>query len=469
MPCCVVRNYAGTEHTTKDATGAEVLDAIGARRLRCGIGTSEDPDAGRAGRSAAATALAGLTGAPAALILVYASVRYDLTELLDGVRAVTGDTPLAGATSSGQFHHGQVTAPGRGVAVLALTAGPYRFGVGAVSGVRDNAFSAGREMARAARAAASGPAGAERAPHGALLVLADGLAGGHQELLTGVHKVTGAAIPVVGGAAGDDRRLAQTFVFDGDQLLTDAAVGVWIASPWPLRVVAAHGWRPTGLPMLVTKADGTAVHEIGGQPAAEVFRSCYHEHHPPETDGSACRCPCCAFANGQPWPSPLDSDPASPVGSDPASPVGSDPAGPPDDARPREGYHSTHALGLIEPDGSMLIRGAYVDDDGLLRTFCPLPVYSAVQIVSCRPDDLLDVTDDIVAEGPGRARTPASCCCSAAWPGWIMLGDRGPEEAARLQAAAGDVATFGFYTYGEFARTSSVAGYHNATLAAIAL
>jgi hypothetical protein len=50
-----------------------------------------------------------------------------------------------------------------------------------------------------------------------------------------------------------------------------------------------------------------------------------------------------------------------------------------------------------------------------------------------------------------------------------ILRDRGAEEAALLQAAAGEVATFGFYTYGEFARTSSVAGYHNATLATIAL
>jgi hypothetical protein len=52
---------------------------------------------------------------------------------------------------------------------------------------------------------------------------------------------------------------------------------------------------------------------------------------------------------------------------------------------------------------------------------------------------------------------------------WDVLGDRGPEEAVRLQAAAGETSTFGFYTYGEFARTSSVSGYHNATLAAIAL
>jgi hypothetical protein len=50
-----------------------------------------------------------------------------------------------------------------------------------------------------------------------------------------------------------------------------------------------------------------------------------------------------------------------------------------------------------------------------------------------------------------------------------ILRERGAEEAARLQEAAGPVPTFGFYTYGEFARTTGVSGYHNATLTALAL
>jgi hypothetical protein len=50
-----------------------------------------------------------------------------------------------------------------------------------------------------------------------------------------------------------------------------------------------------------------------------------------------------------------------------------------------------------------------------------------------------------------------------------ILAERACEEAVRLQKAAGGVPTFGFYTYGEFARTTSVAGYHNATVTALAL
>jgi hypothetical protein len=50
-----------------------------------------------------------------------------------------------------------------------------------------------------------------------------------------------------------------------------------------------------------------------------------------------------------------------------------------------------------------------------------------------------------------------------------VLQQREEEEARRLQSAAGTVPIFGIYTYGEFARTTSATGYHNATVAAVAL
>ena len=50
-----------------------------------------------------------------------------------------------------------------------------------------------------------------------------------------------------------------------------------------------------------------------------------------------------------------------------------------------------------------------------------------------------------------------------------VLAERGVEEAGRLQAGAGNIPIFGIYTYGEFARTTSVAGYHNCTVAAVGL
>ncbi|BCB82348.1 FIST signal transduction protein [Phytohabitans flavus] len=405
-------------------------------RLLTGIGASDLADSREAGRAAASAAAGHLGGASPSLVLVYSSVRYCLADLLDGVRAVTGSAPLAGATSSGHFHDGRHARPGEGVVVLVLGPGPYRYGIGSATGLRADAFATGREVARAARAAArdgraeepsadehdADEQGPERPAHAAFLLLSDGLADHQQTLLSGVHRVAGASVPIAGGTAGDDQRREQTFVFHDGEVLTDAAVGVWIDSPHRLDVAIAHGWRPVSLPLLVTRVDGTVVHEIGGRPALDAFR----EHFPRGEVEAALR------------------------------------------SAPDDGWPRSYAIGLLEPDGTHLVRGAYIDEEGRVNTFAPLPPYAAVQLMACQPDDLLGVAEGIAADAVS-GRAPGVLLVFSCVARMDILGERGPEEAARLHTAAAGVPTIGFFTYGEFARTTSVVGYHNATVAAIAL
>ena len=113
------------------------------------------------------------------MIIVYASVRYDLPALLGAIRAVTGDAPLVGETSTGHFRGGTLIEPGTGVAVLAMTAGPYRFGFAVVEGLSGGGEAAGVELARAARADAR----TDRTPHATLMIFADGLAAEQQALV----------------------------------------------------------------------------------------------------------------------------------------------------------------------------------------------------------------------------------------------------------------------------------------------
>ena len=210
--------------STKGTTGS-VCDERGSVRgvhmkdtngITACVGSSAASDAGAAGREAATGALAGLRGQPPALVIVYASVSYDLPALLGSIRDVTGIVPLVGATTAGQFHEGTFVPPGGGVEVLALTAGPYSFGVAAREGLAaGDAEDLGRRLAAAARAAAA-PA---TQGHAAVMLLSDGMAGHQQHLLNGVYEVTGAGIPVFGGAASDDFAFRETFVFEGDRVL----------------------------------------------------------------------------------------------------------------------------------------------------------------------------------------------------------------------------------------------------------
>jgi hypothetical protein len=391
---------------------------MSAQTLTTGIGSSEASSADEAGRRAAAMALEKLGSDKAALVIAYATVAYDLQALLAGIRAVVGDVPVVGSSSCGQFHDGTYVPVGSGVLVLALSAGPYRFGVSSVDGLAaGDAEALGRTLAFEARSAA----GPDLPPYGAVLLLSDGMAGHQQHLLNGMYRVTGAAIPVVGGASGDDFAFRVGYVFHDDRVLQDAAVAVWIGSETPLKPSAKHGYTSASLPLLVTRVDGLDVQEIAGRPARDVYQDVLGDHS-----------------------ESLEGRTYSVLAQE-------------------------HPFGLIQADGSHLIRVVRTgDDQAALKTFTELPEFSAVNIMSGTADDLLAITEPLVVEAlEGHdAKILLLFSCAARHE---VLGDRVPEEAARFQSAAGDVPTFGFYTYGEYCRTRSVAGHHNATIAALAL
>jgi len=386
--------------------------------LRSGTGSSHLDAASEAGRAAALAATAGAGDEPTALVLVYASVRYDLVELLAGVRSVTGSAPVAGFTSCGHFTEESHTEPGTGVVVLVLAGGEYRFGVASAVGMGADPEGVGSALAREAKAAV-GPVDGDDYPYAAMLLFTDGLGGDQQAVLSGVYRVCGAAVPVVGGAAADDRLMTRTHVFHDDQVLTDAAVGVWISSQRPLTVSSAHGWIPVSLPLLITRSEGLTVHEIGGRPAGEVFQEL-----------------------------------ASKVGQK-TLPDGRD-------------WHSSFALGLLEPDGSHLIRGVFPTSDGTIHTFTPLPAYSAVQVMTADLDRILSVVDPVVeASLPyGDESVLLAFDCLARLD---MMGPACADEVAAIAKAAGGTRCFGSYTYGEFARVRGIGGVHNATLTTLAL
>ncbi len=385
-------------------------------RVRAGTGLSAEKDAREAGRTAAAEAIAGLEGAAPALLLVFATPRYDLPRLLAGVREVAGGALVAGCTGSGELVAGRYLGFGGGVGVLAMTAGPYRFGVASAGDLGGDLDQAGQALARQARQAAG------QSPHAAALLLTDSLLGDLQQFVQGVYRVTGPQVAIVGGAAGDEQRFVKSSLFHGEAVLDRGALVLWIASPRPLQVVTRHGWEPMGPPLLVTRAEGTEIIELGGRAAATVYGE--QLGLPPDLDAAGF------------W-----------------------------------GRSIVHPFGLLQPDGTHLIRVARARTarGGLAIQGCVPPVGSAVQVMRGGPDSLLGVTGEVVDAALGQAPQASvlltfSCAARA-----MILGERAAQEPSRLQAAAGAVPTFGFYCCGEFARTSGVLGTHNATLTAVAL
>ncbi len=386
-------------------------------KIRAGMGMSSADEAAEAGRQAASAAVKALGDERPALVMVFTSPRYDLPQLMTAIRACTGDALLIGSTGSGEMVAGNYLGIGGGVGVLALTAGPYKFGAASAGHIRDDLDQAGQLLARQSRAEA-GPS-----PHAAILLIADGLSGDLQQFAQGVYRITGPQVALGGGAAGDDQKYIRSFVFHNEKIIEGGAVTLWIASPHPLQVVTRHGWQPIGIPMLVTRAEGTEIIELGGRPAVLAYE---------EQLGLA--------------PGEL----------------------------PVEKFWDTsilHPFGLLQSDGTAVIRVARSKSpQGTLKIHgCVPPAGSAVQVMSGTTDTLLDVVEEVAATALAQLAEPGVLLAFNCAAREIIFGQRAAEEPRRLQQAAGKVPTFGVYCCGEFARTAGVLATHNATLTALAL
>ncbi|HET9052237.1 MAG TPA: FIST N-terminal domain-containing protein, partial [Candidatus Dormibacteraeota bacterium] len=223
------------------------------------VGTALVASSRDAGRRATAEAV---RHPDAKLLVVFASAAHDLEELLAGIRDVAPDVPLIGCSTAGEI---AVTGPSdSGVAVVALGGEGFDVATASASCAGGRLREAGAEVAECV----------SRVPdraHRALLLLTDGLAGNQAEVVRGAYSVLGAAVPLVGGCAGDDLEMKRTFQLIGSEVLNGAVVGAVIASDAPIGIGVEHGWRKVGEPMLVTSSESNRVLTLDDRPALDVY------------------------------------------------------------------------------------------------------------------------------------------------------------------------------------------------------
>jgi len=78
--------------------------------------------------------------------------------------------------------------------------------------------------------------------------------------------------PVVGGMASGLLLHKPSWLLLGSQVLTQGLAGVALVGPVEIQTVVAQGCRPIGDPLIVTKAEGNVLHELGGRNPLEVLR-----------------------------------------------------------------------------------------------------------------------------------------------------------------------------------------------------
>jgi hypothetical protein len=353
----------------------------------------------------------------ARLIIVFASESYDLQRLLQGINEVTGDVPLIGCSTAGEI---ATTGPGdSGVVVTALGGPGFSVATASADAVTGRLREASAEIASSLN-------GVEARGHKVLMFLTDGLSGDQQEVVRGAYSIVGAAVPLVGGCAGDDLKMKRTYQFHGNQVLENGIVAAAIASDAPLGIGVRHGWRKVGEPMLVTRSESNRVYTLDDQRAIDVYLE--RLGAPPETH----------------------TDP---------------------EAFTR--FAITHPLGLSRRSGEEVrFIGEANFDDGSLGCIAEVPQGGLAWIMEGDSDSVLYATDaacdDALAALDGQAPLGFLAFDCIARRG--VLGDEGIRgEVKRIGERAGGAPVAGFYTYGEIARTRGVSGFHNQTLVILAV
>ena len=244
--------------------------------------------------------------------------------------------------------------------------------------------------------------------------------------MRGAYGVLGAAVPLVGGCAGDDLKMRATYQLRDGEVLRDAIVAAAISSDAPFGIGVHHGWRTVGEPMLVTSSGGNRVHTLDDRPALDVYLDRLDAPAEARTDPAA-------FTR----------------------------------------FALTHPLGLSRRSGEPQVRFVAEADfaERSIGCIAEVPQGGVTWFMEGDAESVLDATDRACADALGAlgGAPPLGLLAFDCIARRGVLGDGIRAEISRVADVAGGAPVAGFYTYGEIARTRGIGGFHNQTLVVLAV
>lgn len=201
------------------------------------------------------------------LVIVFSSSRLDQKEILQGVRSVTGPSPLIGCSGAGQITGNAID---EDVVVATLVSDSFRIRTGLGRGLRQDARKAGQE--------AAWNASRDLKEKGRFfLAFSDGLSGKGDDAIRGIQEVLGTSFPIVGASGADNFRFEQSFQYYDNQVLQDSLAGALFFGTLAFGIGARHGWLPLGRSRRVTRAVGNSLEELDGKPAVSIYEDYFGE------------------------------------------------------------------------------------------------------------------------------------------------------------------------------------------------
>lgn len=367
--------------------------------LRSAVGVSDGEDGYIVGARAAQEAITALGDAPIQLVIVFASVAYDQQKLIDGVRSVTGDALLVGTSTAGE-----ITALGstsrESAAVMLISSTTCTFVAAVGEHISADARAAGKRVADALRT---------QTPMKLVscMIFPDSLTGNGADIIRGVEDSLGHGFSIVGGSSADDFRFEKTYQYLNGTVYSDAVVGVGILGQVHVGVGVRHGWLPVGVPRTVTKAEGSVLYEIDGQPAIRMYEDYFGAAEVAQLRRERL-------------------------------------------AQLAVRYPLGMRTGL---DGDVLIRDPLtVRDDGAIVCAAEVPQGVEIQLMLGNQDEAIRVAEDAALDACSYLpeKKPEAVIMFSCISRYKLLGAQTDAEITAVQKIIGkDTPLIGFYTYGE--------------------
>ncbi len=283
----------------------------------------------------------------------------------------------------------------------------------------------GRDVSKDIPAACRGAVEMARAksdlPTAICITLPESMTTSAQRIVETLGQNLDANVPVIGATAADSFRLEATHQFCGREMCSDAVPVLLLSGPLVYSVAVESGWEPVGEPGLVTRSEGTALHEIDGRPALDFYRRFLGETAAPTPE-----CP----------------------------------------------------LAILDEQGEvecLRATGGVVDaDTGAITYLAEVPEGTMVQItVADRGAILAGCTASIekaFADYP-HGKTPDAALFFSCAARKLLLGTRTTEEFAIIESVIGkDIPVCGFYGYGEIGprdTNDETSKFHNETFVSL--
>ncbi|MGC8490742.1 MAG: FIST N-terminal domain-containing protein [Syntrophobacteraceae bacterium] len=392
--------------------------------IEIGCGFSTGADSYAAGTEAVRKAVAGITECKASLVIVFASVRYNLEELLRGIREVVESVPILGTTGAGEICNGVRV----GSVVVVVLASPY---IRVTAGVGERVSVNWEDAVRQALGAPDLMPyfGSDTTAVHKRLTLEGKQAFGLLfcpgntrfsdsrgfEILEKLKELSQNRLPIFGGCSGDDWRMEENFVFHGERVYRDSLLLAVFETSLEWGMALYHGFEPLPGQVVITGAEGHEIRELNGEPAAEVF--------------------------------------AALLGKS---------------AKELEGKHLTLSsglpIGVPGPYGQYSISVAsYLTAGGGIRVSQPISRRTALTLMESEPDNLVAAGGEAFRKAllRGNVENPAAVIVFPCALQQKLLGERTAEQIATIRRMAPGVPVVGFYSLGEQGLADDGTNRHN--------